>query len=81
MNYHYIQTKPFKWQTGSALGEKITLVGMHLKISPIYLSSIVLEQNFSFSWLQRSNFPQTVNAALLLINGAKENETWLVQLW
>lgn len=50
---------------------KIILVGMHLKI--IYLSSIVLEQNFSFSWIQRSNFSQTVIAALLLINGAKEN--------
>lgn len=60
---------------------KIILVGMHLKISPIYLPSIVLEQNFSFSWIQRSNFPQTVNAALLLINGEKENEIWLIQLW
>lgn len=58
---------------------KIILVGMHLKI--IYLSSIVLEQNFSFSWIQRSNFSQTVNAALLLINGAKENQIWLIQLW
>lgn len=60
---------------------KIILGGMHLKISPIYLSSIVLEQNFSFSWIQRSNFSQTVNAVLLLISGTKENEIWLIQLW
>lgn len=60
---------------------KIILVGMHLKISPIYLSSIVLEKNFSFSWIHRSNFSRTVNAALLLISGAKENEIWLIQVW
>lgn len=41
---------------------KIILVEMHLKISPIYLLSIVLEQYFNFFRIQRSNFFQIVNA-------------------
>lgn len=60
---------------------KIILAGMHLKISPIYLLSIVFEQYFNFFQIQhRSNFFQIVHAVPLLISDAKENEICLIQL-
>lgn len=59
---------------------KIILVGMHLKISPSYLLSTVLEQYFNFFQIQRSNFFQIVNAVPPLVGDAKANEICLIQL-
>lgn len=63
----------------STQGKNI-FVGMHLRISPTYLFSIVLEQYFNFFWIQRSDFFQLVNAVPLLVSDAKENEICLIQL-